>query len=103
MKRVNDYRKKPIRITNERLTHIMEHPEMTAMEDSIIETLQKPEQVLRSLTDENASLYYRYYEGTPAGGKYLCVVVKDGLKDSFLLTAYLTDRIKKGKILWNGK
>ena len=103
MKWVNDYQKKSIRITNERMTHIMEHPEMTAMEDGILETLQKPELVLRSLTDEKTSLYYRYYEGTPAGGKHLCIVVKDGLNDSFLLTAYLTDKIKKGKTIWSKK
>ena len=85
------------------MAHIMDHPEMTAMERGIFETIQKPEVVFRSLTDEKASLYYRYYEGTPAGGKHLCVVVKDSLNDSFLLTAYFTDKIKKGEILWSEK
>jgi len=85
------------------MAHIMEHPEMIAMEIRIFETLQNPALVLRSLSDEKASLYYRYFGDTPAGGKHLCVVVKDGLNDSFLLTAYLTDKIKKGKIIWNEK
>ncbi len=85
------------------MAHIMDHPEMLAMKHGILETLQKPELVLRSLTDEKASLYYRYYEGTRVGGKHLCVVVKDISNDSFLLTAYLTDKIKRGEMIWNRK
>jgi hypothetical protein len=34
------------------------------------------------------------------GGKYLCVVVKVREKGSFVLTAYLTNRMKKGVTLW---
>jgi hypothetical protein len=45
-------------------------------------------------------LYYRYYLRTVVGGKYLCVVVKVLEADAFVLTAYLTDRIKRGVTLW---
>jgi len=31
---------------------------------------------------------------------FLCVVVKTLDEDAFVLTAYLTDRIKKGVVLW---
>jgi hypothetical protein len=34
------------------------------------------------------------------GGKYLCVVVKVREVDAFVVTAYLTDRVKKGNLLW---
>ena len=34
------------------------------------------------------------------GDKYLCVVVKVVGTDAFVLTAYLTDTIKKGQQLW---
>ena len=37
------------------------------------------------------------------GGKYLCVIVKIQESDAFVLTAYLTDKVKKGKILWKAK
>jgi len=30
----------------------------------------------------------------------LCVVVKTFDADAFVLTAYLTDRIKEGEVLW---
>lgn len=99
----NDYQNKSIRITDERMTHIMNHPEMAGMKREIIETLKAPERVIRSISDEEAYLYYRHYDTTPVGEKYLCVVVKTGSGGSFLLTAYLTDKMKKGEIIWNGK
>jgi hypothetical protein len=34
------------------------------------------------------------------GGKFLCVVVKTLEADAFVVTAYLTDRIKKEVQLW---
>ena len=34
------------------------------------------------------------------GGKHLCVVVKVRQEDAFVVTAYLTDRVKKGILLW---
>ena len=33
-------------------------------------------------------------------GKYLCAVVKTRAEDAFVVTAYLTDRVKKGDVLW---
>lgn len=95
-----DYRGIPIRVTDERMSHIMEHPEMRGMEGAIAETLLEPDQVVRSVSDERTVLIYRYYPHTMVGGKFLCVVVKESVDDRFLLTAYLTDRIKQGEIIW---
>jgi hypothetical protein len=47
-----------------------------------------------------ARLYYRFYMGTMVGDKYLCVVVKIMGEKAFVLTAYLTDRMKRGVLLW---
>lgn len=55
---------------------------------------------MESLSDLVARLYYRFYQRTMVGGKYLCVVVRAGPDDAFVVTAYLTDRIKQGKIIW---
>jgi hypothetical protein len=33
--------------------------------------------------------------------KFVCVVVKVKPGDAFVLTAYLTDKPKKGTVLWN--
>jgi hypothetical protein len=103
MASITDYRGVLIRITAERKTHILEHPELSGMEPAIEETIKKPEQVVRSQSDDKALLYYRLYRKTPVGEKYLCAVVKEGPMDSFLLTAYLTDRIKKGEMIWKRK
>lgn len=58
------------------------------------------EGVVGSLSDPQARLYYRFYFGTRVGDRYLCVVVKVAGDDAFVLTAYLTDRIKRGVALW---
>ena len=73
---------------------------MTALEPAIEETLRDPERVVQSLSDPEVHLYYRFYFRTVVGGKFLCVVVKMGEAGAFVLTAYLTDRIKKGDRLW---
>ena len=73
---------------------------MVSLESAIEETLRDPERVVRSFSDPEARLYYRYYFWTMVGGKYLCVVVKMLDVDAFVLTAYVTDRIKKGVPLW---
>lgn len=103
MQYLKDYKGIQIRLTDERLTHILEHPEMNNMTTAISNTLLNPEYVVQSLSDEEAHLYYRYYSKTMVEGKYLCVIVKMKESDAFVLTAYLTDKVKKGKILWKGK
>jgi hypothetical protein len=100
MKSFRDYRGQSVRLTEERRKHILEHPEMKGMVKYIQETLLRPQQVIQSLSDKGAHLYYRFYIGTKVGNKYLCVVVKALKHEAFVLTAYLTDSIKKGEIIW---
>ncbi|MFQ5744571.1 MAG: hypothetical protein ACE5HV_13415 [Acidobacteriota bacterium] len=100
MKLLRDFQGLDIRLTDERLAHILEHPEMMGMEAAIERTLQEPEAVVQSLGDPQARLHYRFYVGTMVGDKYLCVVVKVVGDDAFVLTAYLTDKIKKGVQIW---
>jgi hypothetical protein len=100
MKLLHDYRGLAIRFTDERLAHVLEHREMQGMEAAIVETLQEPQQVVQSYSDPHAYLYYRYYFRTLVGRKYLCTVVKIAGDDAFVLTAYLTDRIKRGTTIW---
>lgn len=59
MKILHDLWDSAIRLTDERLTHILDHPEMSDMETEIGETLLRPEQVARSRSDEEVLLYYR--------------------------------------------
>jgi len=100
---LTDYAGIGVRLTEERMAHIHEHPEMQGMENTVAETLSEPELVIRSLSDEQARLYYRSYSDTPVGAKLLCVVVKMVDTDAFVVTAYLTDRLKRGEILWSAE
>ncbi len=100
MRVIHDYQSVPVRLTDERLAHILEHPEMIELESAIEQTLAQPETVIESLSDPQARLYYRFYIGTRVGDKYLCVVVKVSRDDAFVVTAYLTDRVKRGVQIW---
>jgi len=79
---------------------VLEHPEMRGLEPSIAETLGNPEVVTGSRGDPQVHLYYRLYNHPRLGEKYLCVVVKTVESDAFVLSAYLTDRVKQGEPLW---
>ena len=103
MKILHDYQGRAVRLTDERLAHILEHPEMANLEAAMSETLEHPERVVQSQSDSSAELSYRYYLGTRVGDKWLCVVVKYVADDAFVLTAYLTDQPKKGQQLWPTK
>jgi hypothetical protein len=92
-----------VRLTDERLAHILEHPEMAGMEAEIIRVLQQPQFVRRSRSDGTVRLFYEFYAQTVVGGKWLCVVVKYAENDAFVVTAYLTDKPKAGEELWPTK
>ena len=51
MKILRDLQERAIRLTEERLTHILEHPEMVGMEQAIEETLMRPERVVQSFSE----------------------------------------------------
>lgn len=103
MRVLQDYQGRPVRLTEERLAHILEHPEMAQLEAAVIETVEHPARVVQSRSDAAAELSYRYYLGTRVGDKWLCIVVKYAAHDAFVLTAYLTDQPKKGEQLWPTK
>ena len=85
MRVLRDYQGLSVRLTDERLAHILEHPEMGGLEGAIEETLAQPERVLESFSDPDARLYYRLYTGTAVGDKHLCVIVKHAGGDAFVV------------------
>lgn len=97
---LTDYAGNSIRLTDERLAHIQEHPEMIMNTEKIKETLTVPDVVIKSISDEEARLYYKHYEDLSIGNKHLCIVVKFKKSDAFIVTAYFTDSIKKGDTIW---
>lgn len=88
-----------VRITKERLNHIlMVHPEMKKLEDKISHVLKDPDYIKQSTYDEEVILYYKYFTSIK---KYITVVVKRDMY--FVLTSYITNRIKEGDVLWRKK
>jgi hypothetical protein len=92
-----------VRLTGERLAHILEHPEMARMAGEIERVLRTPQLVRRSRSDEAVRLYYEFHAQTLVGGKWRCAVVKYASDDAFVVTAYLTDKPKPGEDLWPAK
>jgi len=101
MKRLDDCFGRKVRLTDERLAHILEHPEMRGLAAAVERVLRRPELVRRSRSDPAVRLFYEYRDDTPMGGKWLSVVVKYAGDDAFVVTAYLTDKPKDGEDLWS--
>jgi len=103
MKWLKDINNRAIRLTPEREKHFeADHPEMVGQINKIQETLLHPDAIIKSKTDTTVELFYKHYRSTPVGEKYLCIVVKQ-TQDTFILTSYFTDTIKKGNALWKIK
>ncbi len=75
MKTLTDYHGRVVRLTDERVAHIFDHPEMRNTQTALEETLQHPMLVFESEVDSAVRLNYRFYFGTRVGDKWLCVVV----------------------------
>ncbi|MEB3335847.1 MAG: DUF4258 domain-containing protein [Leptolyngbyaceae bacterium] len=100
---LTDYKNRQVRLTDERLAHILTHPEMVGMESLIANTLKNPQLVRKSRSDDSTELSYRFYTQTAIGDKWLCIVVKYQPDDAFVVTAYFTDKPKKGDDLWHNE
>jgi hypothetical protein len=100
MKTLQDCFGRQVRLTDERLAHILEHPEMEGMAAEIERVLRQPQLVRRSRSDVAVRLFFEFYSQTIVGGKWLCVVVKYEENDAFVVTAYLTNQPKAGEDLW---
>ena len=103
MRTLRDHEGREVRLTDERLAHILEHPEMQGMTDELASTLLDPQLVVESRVDSDVHLAYRFLPVTPVGPKFIVVVVKAGPSDAFVVTAYLTDKPKAGRVLWTRK
>ena len=96
-----DIRNRSVRLTDERLHHLeTDHPEMAGQILRIAEILADPDRIVRSRTDATVELFYKWYASTPVTAKFLCVVVKALQDNPFMITAYHTDAVKGGGVLW---
>jgi len=70
------------------------HPVMKSKEDIVKSVLQMPDEIRQSKTDKDVFLYYKQYD------KLYCVVVRHAGTEGFLITAYPTDKVKEGDVIW---
>lgn len=85
-----------VELTDERRIHILTaHPDLKPHIKKLSQVLQNPDEIRRSRFDKDVLLFYRYF-ATIAGGKYINVTVKTGERN-FVLTSYITDRIRAGE------
>ena len=97
MRRYTDERGNEVRLTDERLRHILRrHPEMESQLHRFVETLASPDVVVPSTSGPAVRLYYRMYPDLRGRNRYICIVLKREADYSFVLTAYLDRRIKGG-------
>lgn len=87
-------------LTDNRRDHLLEHPEMQGHDGKIGESLSEPDVVIQSQSDDAIRLFHRLYKHPAIGDKYLCVVVKYTRGNVFVITAYFTDKLKRGEVLW---
>ena len=70
------------------------HRVIQGKENIVIQTLSDPDKIRKSKVDENVFLYYKQFD------RLYCVVSKHIGEKGFLITAYPTDKVKEGEIIW---
>lgn len=81
-----------IELTDERERHITSfHPDVAPYVRYFDAALREPERIIRSKHDEQVIICYRRL---PKRKLFLAVAVRIKPNNSFILTAYLTDKIK---------
>lgn len=90
-----------IRLTGERWSHITEeHSELAGMRFDILETAAQPENIYRAGSGELFAV--REIEA----GKFLVVVYRETELDGFIITAFLTRRVKsleRRELIWSAQ
>ena len=75
----------------------VKHPVMTGSEEDVKKTLEDPEEIRQSKSDENVYLFYR----SKREKRWICAVSRQTGNEGFLITAYPTDAIKEGVQVWH--
>jgi hypothetical protein len=78
------------------LVATVKHPSMKGLEEDVKNTLANPDEIRQSRRDSEVFLFYRLQRP----GRWICVVVKRLNKEGFLITTYVTDKIKEGNQIW---
>lgn len=74
---------------------VVDHPVMAGRVDAVVQALSKPVEVRLSRTDTSVYLFYTAHDK-----RFVCAVARRTNGDGFLITAYPTDKMKVGEIIW---
>jgi hypothetical protein len=74
----------------------VKHPVMAGREDDVQEALAKPDEIRQSRSDDSVYLFYKSYRRR----RWVCAVSRKINAEGFLITAYPTDAIKEGRLIW---
>lgn len=97
---VKAYDRRRIRFTQVQWLHtVFFHPEVEGEHRRIRKTLENPEIVVEGATNDT-KICYRLFKSTPVTSKYLAVVVRVLNQEGFIITAYFTERVRPGEVLW---
>lgn len=77
------------------LISMLKHPEIEGKESEVKQCLSNPVEIRKSSEDPDVYLYYASYMTY-----YICVVARHLNGDGFIITAYITDKIKEGESVW---
>lgn len=88
---------KRIRVTESYWNFIVtvKHTYMRGKENEVKETLKDPDEIKRSTKDPTVYLYYKRQ-----GNIFVCVVCKHLNDEGYVVTTYLTDKMKIGEVVW---
>ncbi len=95
--KVNSALNKTLKTTNSYWQKIIsiKHPSINGKEREVQKVLQYPEIVKVSKSDKKVFLYYRKYLKY-----YLCVVARHENGNGFIITVYITNKLKEGVVIW---
>jgi hypothetical protein len=85
-----------VRTTKEYWNYLIsiKHQVMQSREETVKRVLSEPMSIRKSRIDKNVFLYYRQED------KLYCVVVRHEGMEGYLITAYPTDKVKEGDLVW---
>ena len=91
----------PIRLTDERWAHITEeHAELAGRRHEVLQAVDSPDRILLGHAGERLAVR----ETEP--GKFLVTVYREDAQDGFVITAFLTRRIRtleRREVLWTSQ
>jgi len=73
----------------------IKHPVVKGKEKEVQATLQNPDFIRQNKTDKKIYLFYKQRDKN-----YLCVVVRHLNGKGFIITVYITNKMKEGKQIW---